>query len=695
MDLTDAQKEALEAEREQLERQALFAICISREHLKLWIKKFLGIDLPDAIVCDDDITHEPSNSSPLDLIWEVYQKALEGTDEEFQRVLAYAARDSFKTLSASILEVLCLFHLRRNVAHMAAIESQAQKAASYLNKYLNRPYLKDYVEGNNKREVRVTRYESLSGEILTPDEFKALTNKEQRRYEPISQYMKIIIATLSGANSEHVSFMVLDELDLAPEAPLQEAKFIPAPGEVRGELPITFMTSSRKFAFGNVQKELNKAVEDKDNHLQVRHWNILDVTQACPPTRHLPEEPRIPIYYSEHTLKAIGEPDYYLLAPEERTKYFRQEGYSGCLKKCSIFAVCRGRLASKQTGTSKMLKPIPHVSNVLKDASVEHAKAQLMCWKPSAEGLIYPHFQYSRHMLDPVAMYEKITGEEIPRKMPDGTVHPDFIEFAAKMTKSGLIQFMRDRGMEFFAGMDFGYTHNWAVITGARDGHRLFVFDVIAIAGLELMEKIDMFKAKLEFLDPTVYPDPAYPSDIKTFRRHGVRMKDFKKDVLGGIEAVRAKILPGMGKEPEIFFLATDDGCELLARRLSEYHWKVDANQKATDIPDDKDDDECDALRYLCQNLFGTKGRFHAAIAGISPLVNYDPAFPNPYRTPAGMRPEDMRGITVHDQETIQGPTTENWMQREIQQRTGGNTTVDESGDTQRQLKKGNFICDL
>lgn len=696
--LTEQQKEAIEAQREQLERQALFATCVSKEHLKLWIKRYLGIDIPDCTVCTDDVTNPPSNSNPLELIWEIYQKALDGTDEDFQRVLAYAARDSFKTLGASIMEVLCLFHLRRNVAHMAAIESQAQKAASYLSKYLQKPYLRDYVEGNNKREIRITRYENPeTGEILTPDEYKALDRREARKFEPVSQYMKIIIATLAGANSEHVSFMVLDELDLAPEAPLAEAQFIPAPGEVRGELPITFMTSSRKFAFGNVQKAIDKAAKDPTDKLQIRHWNLIDVTKSCGPERHLPNEPRIPIYYSEHTLKSISEAEYNILAPEERTKYFLKEGYAGCLKKCSLFAACQGRLATKQTCTSKMLKPIAHVANLMKTASPEMAKAQLLCWKPSSEGLVYPHFQYQRHMIDVVGMYEKISGEEIPRKLEDGTINPEFLEFAAKFRKPELIKFMQDRGMEFHAGMDFGYTHNWAVVTGAKDGHRMFIFDVIAVAGLELMEKIEMFKAKLGHLEMMVYPDPAYPADIKTFKRHGVRCKHFKKgpgSVIGGIEAVRAKILPGLGKEPEIFFLANDEGCELLAQRLAQYRWKIDANQRATDVPDDKEDDECDALRYLCENVFGPRGRFYTAPAGVSQNVNYDPSFPLPYTGVGISRPSnpDHRGLTVYEDERVMEPTPENWLGTEIQKRSEGseaNLTESRTG------KKGSLIFDF
>lgn len=669
--LTPDQIKLIKAQKAQLERKALFATCVSKEHLRLWIKRYLDVDMPDVTVCDDDVTNSPSNSNPMDLIWEIYQKALDGRDEKFQKVLAYAARDSFKTLSASILEILCLFHLRRDVAHMAAIESQAQKAASYVGKYLKRPLLRDFVDGNNKREIRVLRYEDREGKVVTPAEWEAMDSMDQNVYEPITNYIKIIIATLAGANSEHVSFMVLDELDLAPPAPVEEAKMIPAPGQVRKELPITFMTSTRKFAFGLVQQELDKGAQDPKYNLNVRHWNLIDVTEPCLPERHLPQEGKIPIFYSEQDLNAISEADYKLLSPEEKDRYYEGEGWRGCLQNCSLFAVCRGRLAIKQTGNSKMLKPIPHTINVFKSVSPQHAKAQLMCWKPSSEGLIYPNFSRERHLLTASEMAEKITGERYPHHF----------------TKADLIQLMINRGMEFHSGMDFGYTHNWSVVTGGKDGHRLFLFDVIALPAMELMEKIEHFKSKLEFLNPMVYPDPAYPADIKSFKKWGIRCKNFVKDVLGGIESVRAKLMPGLNREPEIYLLKGDAGCDYLAQRLSQYHWKLDTNGKPTDVPDDDKDDECDALRYLCQNLFGNKTRLAASVQPM--LSHHDPAYR--YNQAAWRQEHQPMVPEFYQRERIIEPTVQTFLTHKIQELLGNEAP--ESGE--RRGKRGSFIFDL
>ena len=41
--------------------------------------------------------------------------------------------------------------------------------------------------------------------------------------------------------------------------------------------------------------------------LVVKHWNILDVTQRCPASRHLPLLPKIEVYVSKEDLKTIDE----------------------------------------------------------------------------------------------------------------------------------------------------------------------------------------------------------------------------------------------------------------------------------------------------------------------------------------------------------------------------------------------------
>ncbi len=585
-------------EKEQQKRKILFVPCRSKEQLHKWIHFFLGLDVPNCIVDPD------SNSSPMDMLWETYSKALANDDPNFNRVLYFASRDSFKTLGAAILEVLAVVHLGRDVAHMAAIESQSKKSQQYVKKFMSRPGLRDFVVGNNQEIMWIVRYnDPTTGSNLSEKEFQALSEEARSRYIEVKNYIRVVICTKAGANSEHVPFFVVDEIDVVQDASAyEEAKMIPAP--INGLMPITVLTSTRKYSFGLVQGEIdNQLDEDGNERLLIRHWNIIDVTEACPASRHLPDEPRVPIFVDDATLKAVSAKKHLTLIPEQQAKYVEHEGYAGCLTNCRIFAACKGRLATEQKSKSPLLKPIAHTTNQFLNSniSIPTALAQLLCRKPSTEGLVYPNFDRDVHMLTAAEMAEKITG--VPQR-------PDF-------SKNDLIMLVKARQMEVGSGMDFGYTHNFAVVTAAIDGYRAFVFDVIAAPELELAQQVDTCNGQLRHMNPSIWADPESPSSIATLRGAGFRMREWKKlggSVVAGINLVRYRMMPTMGAEPLLFLLKGDPGCELLAKRLRSYHFKIDAAGRITDVPDEKDDDECDALRYLVMNRFApAKGRVKTA----------------------------------------------------------------------------------
>ncbi len=581
---------------DELMRAAFWAPCVDKDHLHRWVKTYLGIDLPRGIVCDDEIHADPSNSSPLDLLWEMYWRAMYEPSWDNQRFLAYSAREAYKTLICSIAEVVSLFHWKRSVAHAAAIEQQALKCAQYVDRHLERPILRDFVVGNNKRMLEVGWYESKDGKIKLPfKKYKDMVRAggiKELDYERKMYYLHILVATLSSMNSEHVPFLCLDEIDIMAERPYKEAQAIPSPTE-DGRPPIVFLTSTRKFTNSIVQNEIDNAAE---SGLQIRHWNIIDVAKPCPPARHLPEEPKIQIYYSTESLKIVPEADFKILSPEEQAQYHAAEGYVGCLKNCTIFAGCRGRLATRAPSISKssMLKDVAQVITSFKTYAGDpnFVKAQYLAWKAENVGSIFPFLSAPQHLITAAAMAERLTGEP----------------YKSDFSKSDLIALFRSLGAKFVAGMDHGYTHNYAVVLGAIWGSTLYIFHVIAVAGFELGQKIELCKRDILPFNPDIYPDTAYPGDNASYRRAGLRIRDkFKKDTHLSISAIRAKILPAPGAQPELFFLAGDSGCELLFERTCGYRWKLDAAGKPTDQPHDKDDDEVDALRYLVQNEFGHK----------------------------------------------------------------------------------------
>ena len=196
-------------------------------------------------------------------------------------------------------------------------------------------------------------------------------------------------------------------------------------------------------------------------------------------------------------------------------------------------------------------------------------------------------------------MAHRITGEDYPEAFD----------------RNALVQLMMQREMKFVAGIDYGYTHNFAVPLMAVDGTRAFVFGAWSQAELDPAQKIELLDSKIKAFDPTIYADTEAPDMNKLLKKKGYRVKDWSKtpgSVIGGIEIVRYKLAPSIG-DPELFFLKGDEGCEFFFKRLSQYHWAVDAAGKPSDIPDDTDDDECDAIRYPIMNLFKVKGRVMAA----------------------------------------------------------------------------------
>lgn len=575
---------------DEIKRKILFTPLKTKEDLHAWIQVFLKLDWPDGKVDED------STASPMDAIWQIYEASL--SVAEPQTFLNYAARDSYKTLGAAVLEVLALVHMNRSVAHMAAIEGQAAKAQSYVKKFLRMPYLRDYVVGNNERKVEFVRYQNkTSGINLTKKEWQALlTNQERDQYDEISNYITIVVCTMAGANSEHVPFMVVDELDVVPNLKAyEESKMIPAPAH-DGRPPITLLTSTRKTNRGPVQDEVDNA---EDRGTVVTHWNLIDVTKACPVERHRPDLPRLPIYINDKTIEAISEEKYDDLTHEKQEDFVREEGYTGCLKNCKIFAACKGRLATEQTSKSPLLRDVTHTQAQFRKVTAESAIAQLLCRKPSSEGLVYSRLDPEIHMLSAAEIAHMVTGENYPERM----------------TKTELIALMHSREAQFFAGMDFGYTHNFAVVQGFRDGSRMFIFDCVSQTQVELPQMFDICENKVLPNRPLVFPDTAYPAYIKEFKRKGYRVRDWDKGkgtVVGGIEVVRLKLRP-TGGEPELYFLKDDDGVALLFKRMGQYKWDTDSQGKPTDIPDDTDDDECDAIRYLVMNVFAPKGKITAA----------------------------------------------------------------------------------
>ena len=581
-------------------RRLLFSPCKTREECHQWVEFFLDLDLPGCIV------DEASNCTPLDMVWECYSHQVHGPEnEDVSRILYYSCREGGKSLDESVIEVMLLFHARNNIFHLAAIREQSATVQGYIKKFLSRPLLRPFVGGDSRAITGLFFYVPVDGVgfYLSDAEWRTLPPEEQEKYLAVNNNVEVLVATIQSCNSKH-GMLVLDEIDVMlgdeSRAAYRQSKFIPsesyaANGERR--LPLTVLTSTRKTAFGLVQDEINESAR---TGLVIRHWNILDVTQACPTTRHQPEKEKVTIYSSDELLATKTTEEYLKLPAIEQSKYEKHENcHNGCLNRCKLFFACKGRLATKQTCTSPFLKSITHVQNQFRNSTIEMAQAELQCLHPSTTGLVYPRFAPEKHVIKPAEAYKKIMGEYPPN---------------LNMTKAELVSFVKTRDVPWYGGMDFGYSHNFAYVQGFKDVSKLFVTHALAMPELETDQKLEaMAPYKGDF--PAIYPDPEDPGTIRILKNKGYRMIKWTKgrgSVVGGIATVQMKLTPPLGAEPELYFvhdILDDPGMDILLKHLQEHHWKLDAGHKPTDLISDDNKDLPDALRYMVMGVFPYKGR--------------------------------------------------------------------------------------
>lgn len=566
-------------------RELCFVPCQTSNDLWRWCKIYLGVELPEGRVDPD------SNSSPMEFLWEVYALMARGGDPEMTRLLAFASRDSQKTLVAAVIETLAIVHWRRAVVHLAAVEAQSQKCARYVRQFMERPVLRDFKLGDNKRDLEFVRCQRLGDlrENLTERQWRALPEALKDNYERISLLNEITVCTLQGANAKHAPLLVLDELDVIsnPKA-YEEAGGIPSPPEHDpDQLPVTLLFSTRKTAIGLVQDEIDKA---PITGLVVRHWNYIDVTRGCAPARHRPDLPKLPIYVDDSTAEALSEQAWQDLPEKRRSVYERREGYAGCLLNCKLFGSCGSRLASRPGRDVRFLKPVTLAQEMYRAKSTEMWISQYLCRKPPKSGMIYPRLDEELHLRTAQQLAEMVTGA--PRLDVD--------------SREKLQQLLVELGCKFALGQDYGFTHPFASVFAALFGSIVIVLDYIEESGLEATEQVERCKRYLPY-DPDLYGDVASPGSLKSFRKAGFKVRTWKKgknSVVEGIDAVRAKLRPS-ASDPELFFLH-EPAVVKLFQRLSKYHYHIDPTTgEPTDEPDETDDDAADATRYLIMNVTG------------------------------------------------------------------------------------------
>jgi len=544
----------------------------SVEEVRNWFITYLDIDFPEGVV------YPGSTHSPAEAAWEIYRMMKTGENKDCPQVTILSSRDSYKTLLAAALEVLCMIHFRLTIAHMAAIQSQSSKSIMYVNGFFRK--ISKYLEMNNWK--------------------KNSDNKGMVQWitdEGEDVYLRVIIATVAGANSEHTPMLFVDEVDVIqdPRA-LAESKMIPC--TYKGYFPLTVYLSTRKFAGGLMEKTL------KETELmggKILKWNIIDITERITHEQAKINEPKIKRYISvDLPMKNISPKEYGDLNDEEKHNYEAFDAYAG-LANHPMLSVIRNYLVDRpQENVGDLYKPLIAVHNNFKQTAPDWANAQLLCNKPSSFGLVYPRFSRSENSLDIEEAYEYLSGEE--RK---------------GCTLQYLIEFMHQMGISFFAGVDWGFTDESTIIIGAvlPDG-QVWVMDMLSASGLE---PEDVYKYGIEFDD--IYKpkrwwcDSNNPASVKGLNKRvsgtALSVKKNKDFVVDGITTAQGLITDS--NNVRRFKVLRHSGTERIFDAFETYKWKTDGKGDPIDgVPEHGKDgtaDIMDAIRYFIFGFFGKSNK--------------------------------------------------------------------------------------
>lgn len=385
----------------------------------------------------------------------------------------------------------------------------------------------------------------------------------------------------------------IDEIDTIRSAEglrsYQESQAIP--GIFNGKFPITIKTSTMKFPGGLFSKEIDKA---KEKSWPIYRWNILDITEHCPSDRCRPDLPKA-IRYVRYDLPLLTmvASQYETLTDKEKEQFTEIECMGGCAS-CQILPICQGRLHYRpQKDKGGLWKPIDFTIAQFNKFDPDMAEAQLLCRRPSTAGLVYPRFldkddgTGNVYTLDQA--WEVYTGTK-----------------KTGVTLEGLIKELIKNGAVFHIGGDWGHVNAFALVVGLILPNKEFwLIDNYSISGLELEQMLDLaITVRDRYNKPRAwYMDTNQPMFRKLFTKNKMPCPDFKKDIMGGIEAIRGQIIDAKGRRR--LKVIKHQRNAWLIKMFKEHCFMLDSLGNLTQEPDSSEvADSADSTRYLGQNLF-------------------------------------------------------------------------------------------
>lgn len=551
----------IQTETEQQLKSNLLIPCQNKEHLSLWFKVYLNVDLADFTVS------RFATTNPLDAAWIVYSHALYNESDSPLNILLIAARAGQKTLTMAAVELAIMLHDRRDILHYAAADSQAKVGWNYLTEFSSRPYIRDYLETkptNDNLFFKIPNY-------LDEDE------------EPKKVSAKVLSITLLNAQGQHAPFVSIDELlTLSNDKRRAYYDLSGVPVSTSDGRPyIRAEISSRKGPYSVVEEKISTASK---TGLIVKSWTVLENQKRCPDERS-GVIPTI-FYGNPKTGIVLSSEQYEELTDNAKAGYFKGNGFDKCLQ-CKISSFCLGD-SKKQISKCKILNSIEKTITDYHNTSLDLWVSQRLSIEPSRHGLVFPPFSRERNVKNIKEIWEIYTGESI-------NYIPSFAKLVDKMKTDGCV---------FYCGIDHsGGTSPYAIVTISVDRlNRVYLLDVFGEvidfdAMTEKLKKIvDIFSHRM------IYPDPASKDKNVLLKKMKFKIMDkFTKQISAGIELIKTKIFSADGT---VSFFVLDERTTFFQNEIGKYHFKENSDGTYSDEPEDDHNHSIDALRYIFQNIF-------------------------------------------------------------------------------------------
>jgi phage terminase large subunit len=553
------------------QKKMLLTPCKTRNEVKTWIKYHLGLELPDVTVS------RYSDTNPLDVIWEVYRICVLGINpDNIQELLFVAGRGSGKTLGMAIAELMILFHDKRDVVHVGAIQTQAERCYAYQKGYLYNRKLKPIVMPPDLPEdQRIVEKANMSKSIFNIGHDKVT--------------LEVLPCTLKACNGPHVPLVVVDEIDTVSGEGLKAFREISGMLDSRaGKKALRVGISTRKSRYGLMNQKLEEIEGNPDKTRVARRWTAFEFTERCPDSRSGTQ--KMDLFVNQDKMEVLNQEEFDKKDRNKQKEYLPYQGYTGCYK-CPLFSVCLTD-AKKQNSTSNMLKSLDEMIQKVRSEGADWALAQLMNLKPSVEGIVFREFDEKIHIRTWNEMWMTLVGKEYPGEC----THDMFVKKCHEMR------------VPCYAGIDWGFSSpNTVVFFFVDSRDNIYVVKCDGMTYVSSPTWIHHIKTKYHnmYRCQLYVPDAADQGAIMEMQKAGLPVANQadKGAINTGIQVIK-KFLKMPGTIDAKLFLAKDH-CVPLVREFNLYHFKTDAAGLVTDDPDTEHDHWIDALRYPMTLLFG------------------------------------------------------------------------------------------